>query len=466
VYAVGAESRHGGSRLSVIGAAAILVTAFGFLALRGADDKTGLSQLYLLGLVQASPMVIAFARRRFSYLDFCLFNHFFVFTVARLNLSMNLENQEALPPEIMPAIKELLYCTVLMILGNVIARSFFFRRYFEEADYEKLTLTPARHGIILTMVLLFPFAHPYLPPSVVIPIFAASSAFFVLLFTSTVPGSSRRETWGRVLLFGSAAHYFFETGFMTLLGQFVGVYFILICLTRKVKQFYVLVVIVLAISVVQTVKADFREFLMVTPDATLSERADIVGGLIEERYLSSDADEEYRQRQVAKGFSRVGDNSLETVLAQTPSIVPFWEGATYATIPFMFIPRFVWPEKPARDFWNRYGRLYGILSEDDRDTSVGVGFLAEAYMNYGFVGLYLMSLAFGFFVAVIERISVFFMGTPTVMTFVIFLMPLLPYSTDLGSMLNSLFVSACVVTASRWLVGQAANRDAYGTGTA
>ncbi len=452
------------SRSAVLILGSLLLSAFSYLAVMASSDKTGITNLYCLGLVQIAPLLFAFARGRFSYLDFVLFNHFIVFTVARLNATFNLDQATTLPPEVILAVEVLSTCTGLIILGNLVARTIFFRRYFSEVVYERLNLSPGRQATVLFVLLTIPLFANFLPPNLAVPILSSASVGFILLFTSAVPLAPKREAWARWLLLLSAVHFFLETGFMSLLAQYAGISFVSVCMRRKVTQVVGLLIFVVCLSAIQSVKADFRIFLTANENASFSERLDSMSELIDLHYFSKEDElDDLRNKRLAGGFARVGDNSLEIVLTQTPSAVPFWNGETYAVIPYIFIPRFLWPEKPPRDFWNKYGRKYGVISEDDFETAVGVGFLAEAYMNYGYIALYVLALTFGFMIALLERCSAYFIGGPTVLAFMVFLLPVLPYSIDLGSMLSSLFACNAVMLVMRVLVRKGNERDAYGS---
>jgi hypothetical protein len=73
----------------------------------------------------------------------------------------------------------------------------------------------------------------------------------------------------------------------------------------------------------------------------------------------------------------------------TPETVPYYEGRTYLYLLYGWIPRFVWPDKPAAQQDTR------DIAVDDRlldrsvntTTSIGIGVLAEAYANFAAPGI-------------------------------------------------------------------------------
>ncbi len=457
--------QNGGSlRLTNLLFALGMPVALGCLAANAQLELPGVVSLFVLGLIQITPMAIAFIRGRFTFLEFVLISHFVTFTVARLNVLLNLEKGSLMTGEVILAVEVLTRCTLLIIFCHSVFRFLVFRRFFQEVRYEPLTISPMRYVAMLGGLLVLPFVAPFLPGSIIVPIFSSSAVIFIILFTSKVPGREKLLAWGQALLLISAVNFFLQTGFMTLLVQYAGVMFIYTCLQRKVIQLVALLLFAVLLSAVQSVKADFRTFLLWNGGATSAERANTMSQLLLARYGGeSNLEGSERDRELSRGFSRLGDTSLETVLSQTPSIVPYWNGETYESIPFMFIPRFLWPDKPSRAFWNKYGHLYGILSEEDMETSVGVGILAEAYMNYGYVGLYAFCLFFGAFVVFVERVSVFFMRGPTLVAYMVFLIPIMPYSTDFGGMVNSVFLACFALFGVRTVfISNSMKRDAYG----
>jgi hypothetical protein len=158
---------------------------------------------------------------------------------------------------------------------------------------------------------------------------------------------------------------------------------------------------------------------------------------------------------------RAGDDSMERVLEYTPERVPFWEGETYASIPFMFIPRALWPDKPTRHFWNKFGRTYGVLSTEDYETSVGISYLAEGYVNFGYHGMYIVAFLVGFLIAICEKYAHVVLGGYFFFPFIILLTPLLAPATDMGSILQSLWILSMFLFAARPVLLTMARRDDY-----
>lgn len=83
---------------------------------------------------------------------------------------------------------------------------------------------------------------------------------------------------------------------------------------------------------------------------------------------------------------------------RVPSLKPFLDGVSYMDIPALFIPRFIWPDKPSSLFANvRLALHFDLIDPDDPyKVSIAFGMIAEAYLNFGIAGPPLLGLLFGF----------------------------------------------------------------------
>ncbi len=88
------------------------------------------------------------------------------------------------------------------------------------------------------------------------------------------------------------------------------------------------------------------------------------------------------------------------VVRVTPEYIPYINGYSYKFVPAMFIPRFLWPEKPstmqvADDLTLRYGWQAEYLIGK---VALSPGLMDEAYMNFGVTGIIIIMVLFGAFV--------------------------------------------------------------------
>lgn len=91
--------------------------------------------------------------------------------------------------------------------------------------------------------------------------------------------------------------------------------------------------------------------------------------------------------------------------AVCPDSIPYLDGATYAIVPQLLVPRFMNAEK----IWSHQGTYmlnihFGIQTSDQTlTTTIGWGLLNEAFANFGLLGIGVLALLIGSGYAVIER---------------------------------------------------------------
>lgn len=96
------------------------------------------------------------------------------------------------------------------------------------------------------------------------------------------------------------------------------------------------------------------------------------------------------------------------IVDETPRLRPYLDGKTYRQIPEQFIPRFFWPDKPPGHIsTNTLSIYYGLQDEDAASkTTIGFGFIAEAYANYGFFGVGVIAFLVGLFYKKVQAAAV------------------------------------------------------------
>jgi len=83
------------------------------------------------------------------------------------------------------------------------------------------------------------------------------------------------------------------------------------------------------------------------------------------------------------------------VIADTPSIVPFWAGASFYPILFKPVPRFIMPDKPEELSGGWFGHRYGLITPENIVTSINLPQIVELYGNFGLVGVLAGMFIFG-----------------------------------------------------------------------
>jgi hypothetical protein len=107
-------------------------------------------------------------------------------------------------------------------------------------------------------------------------------------------------------------------------------------------------------------------------------------------------------------FERSGNlHMLLLVQKKTPGEVPFFNGASYAPIPRLLIPRFIDNQKGISHASNVMLSVnYGVLSIENTNTSVGWGLVPEAYANFGYIGIAGLAVVLAIFYGWITNLTV------------------------------------------------------------
>ncbi len=93
---------------------------------------------------------------------------------------------------------------------------------------------------------------------------------------------------------------------------------------------------------------------------------------------------------------------------RVPAFKPYLGGESYVDIPAQFIPRFAWPDKPSSLLANIRLALYFNLIDPDNPfkVSIAFGMIAEAYLNFGPLGVVFLGLGFGLFSRRLATLSI------------------------------------------------------------
>jgi len=88
---------------------------------------------------------------------------------------------------------------------------------------------------------------------------------------------------------------------------------------------------------------------------------------------------------------------LSLAVDRVPRDIPYLKGETYIDIPALLLPRFIWKNKPSGNVaTQRLGVYFGLVSVNDfTSVSIAFGMLAEAYINFGVLGIIGLASVFG-----------------------------------------------------------------------
>jgi hypothetical protein len=236
---------------------------------------------------------------------------------------------------------------------------------------------------------------------------------FALLFRQVIRGQA--DLIDRLLITGFLAVRFVTGLSSGWLGVFASI--VLICgaiylAERRRLPRVVLVTVVLFTVFFQVGKEDFRKTYWRSDDSGQGGRVERVAFWIQasfekwEEAINDSSGESFR-RALNSSVSRVSLlNQTANVIEQTPSVVPYQNGQLYSYLFVTWIPRFVWPDKPSVNDSNRYYQVaYGLTAEDQLGTvSIAVGLLAEAFINFGWIGVVAIMFVVGVFFDFYQRI--------------------------------------------------------------
>jgi hypothetical protein len=88
---------------------------------------------------------------------------------------------------------------------------------------------------------------------------------------------------------------------------------------------------------------------------------------------------------------------LATVVDQTPDRLPYLAGQTFWQIPTLFVPRMLLRNKPNGNLPSETMAIYyGVQSDESvKSTSIGMGQIAEAWANFGWIGIIVLGAFYG-----------------------------------------------------------------------
>ena len=192
--------------------------------------------------------------------------------------------------------------------------------------------------------------------------------------------------------------------------SYVVLAFVGFSLGRRHIPWLAVIPVALVFSVLHAGKEDMRDFYWYgssSPYFSPAEYARVYGewahdGIASFRDLGERAD---------SSTSILNRAGLIYLLLHVQSIAPervaFLNGASYAHIPALLVPRLLYPAKPgAHDGTILLNLHFGLQTYDSvMGTTIGWGFLNEAYGNFGFLGALAVMMGLGLMLGLAERWS-------------------------------------------------------------
>ncbi|MBW4670266.1 MAG: hypothetical protein KME60_23340 [Cyanomargarita calcarea GSE-NOS-MK-12-04C] len=170
--------------------------------------------------------------------------------------------------------------------------------------------------------------------------------------------------------------------------------------TRKRIPIVVLTILGIVYLTFAPVKEDYRKLTWNknnpassgNPIEKLQVFVDLAVDYHQKNTFGSESNNSINEKQKKKDKDKLVSRSahiitLSAVVEDTPDRVPYWNGVTYLPVFTKYIPRLVWPDKPAETVGNEFGRRYNYLQSDDDVTSYNLPWIVEMYANFGRVGV-------------------------------------------------------------------------------
>jgi hypothetical protein len=225
--------------------------------------------------------------------------------------------------------------------------------------------------------------------------------FLLFGFQSILKNRKRKEFYIFCALEFAMGFYSYFSDFKTIVF-FIG--FLFICLIAYVRFNQMLVVLCSLIILIfagifwTSVKGEYRSFLNKgsKSQSVQVEKGEALNKLVE---LSQNRDE--------KSFDDATGNFLERLqytfhlakaMDRVPSVIPYQNGANWgATFEFVFTPRVLNPDKAVYDASKKASKFTGIqYAGVKKGTSVSLGYFADGYLDFGYVGMFIPLLILGF----------------------------------------------------------------------
>ena len=225
---------------------------------------------------------------------------------------------------------------------------------------------------------------------------------------------------------------------------------------NKEVNFLIVMLIFLSAFIVHTLKYEIRKITWILPEENkpIKEQNKILNNLNStiEIYSNQTYDTFISKDNIAGQKHRLyhSNTSLQIVLSKSPHYIDFYNGKSYDSLIFKFVPRFLYHNKKEEEWGNFWGHRYNILNKKDFNTSWNFPVLNEFYANFGVKGVIFGMFFLGFLIKTLLIFLSFNTNQPillsvasTIMLNFFFLESNL--SLILGSVINQLLFFSVIV---------------------
>lgn len=285
----------------------------------------------------------------------------------------------------------------------------------EDVKRETLMLEPVRLLLCYVAALGIPYlvsATLALAPGLVQAVRALAMLRWIPVFLlAQVVLTRRRGYW----LLGIVVVHELATGFLGFFGGFKGIFFVLLVVLptagylfkgwRLVQSVLLVLAIGVFASIWTAIKPEYREFLnqgtgeqvvLVPVGERFQKLGELIGGLDRNSIALGLEDAILRVSYVSFFAATIGN---------VPSHIPYEQGGLWwGAVRHVLMPRLFFPDKPAIEDSQRVVKYAGIeVAGAEQGTSISLGYMAESYIDFGPVGMFIPIFLLGMFYGMIYR---------------------------------------------------------------
>lgn len=266
----------------------------------------------------------------------------------------------------------------------------------------------------------------------------------IIILAYQVYRNEQRNAGLMLLLYGLLAARFLaglQTGMLEHAFIPVAILLIVVWHSRKKIPWVSLGIGMLLLLVMNQAKHEYRARVWFASEPyTVVEKVLLWGELSYEQsvaLLSGNTDTSIQIFEAATGRMNTLKR-LAHVLVMTPDVVPYYEGASYEYLIYTWVPRIIWPEKPSHSTLTNQMDIAYMLKAPGSSSSINIGFIAEAYANYGALGVPIVLALNGVFLGIFTHMF----NTPNYAgSQAIYAVMMISFLNGIGSSISLLFGS-------------------------
>jgi hypothetical protein len=241
------------------------------------------------------------------------------------------------------------------------------------------------------------------------------------------------------------------------LGTFMG---IVIFYEHKRIPIFLISTLLLFFLTFNVVKGEYRQLTWFGgpySNASPIEKAQLFIDIAVKNYSNSEGKSEKQETSTASVISRTAHIILfSKVIADTPKLIPYWNGESYFGFVTKFIPRILWPNKPSEAIGNVFARRYRYVGSKDYATTVNLPLMVEMYVNFGASGVQIGMVLLGLLFAFLEqKLNSLKMGSLEIVIGIGMLYPFTSHEWNFSLMFgNVLTVTLCIYLMFKFILRQ------------